>query len=322
MLKKRTLLFIFTFLLAATALAAPLPLGLQRLIAHQQGIAQSITFLAAFLAGLISFTSPCGFVLLPTFFSYAFQEKKKALTMSSFFSLGLLLGFTIVGLIAGLLGDFFNNYKLFMAVVSGILMIVFAFLLFFNKGFSIFTPCFNPEKKNVFGIFVFGFLFAFGWTPCTFTILSGILLLAGLSGSLFKATLLLVLFGLGVIVPFLIVSYFSDRFDLTSKIQGRPRELHFFGRKILTNRYNIFGSVFLFFLGMTTIYYQGTQFFQITFTSLTPWSLDFTNNLNDTFLRGFFASSIANWIGILLALTLLLTLFFLVKKSFKIPSKP
>ena len=93
-------------------------------------------------------TSPCGIALLPTFFSVAFKDRKKAVLMTSAFSLGLLIAFTIFGLIAGLLGNFFNAYKLAFAVVSGFVMIFFGILLFFNIGFSIFSFNLTSPHNN------------------------------------------------------------------------------------------------------------------------------------------------------------------------------
>ena len=139
MTKKLLIVLIFIVLFASIAFAQELPIGLQRLQQYEQQLAQSITFLLAFFAGLISMTSPCGIALLPTFFSVAFKDRKKAVLMTSAFSIGLLIAFTIFGLVAGFLGNFFNTYKLTFAVVSGFILIFFGSLLFLNIGFTIFN---------------------------------------------------------------------------------------------------------------------------------------------------------------------------------------
>src|SRR3989338_9122350 len=123
-------LFVIVILTSSIVFAqTELPIGLQRLKEHQLQLASSITFLLAFFAGLISMTSPCGIALLPTFFSVAFKDRKKAMLMTIAFSIGLLIAFTVFGLIAGFLGNFFNAYKLTFAVVSGFVLIFFAILL-------------------------------------------------------------------------------------------------------------------------------------------------------------------------------------------------
>ena len=116
-------------LLGAVYAQSDLPIGLQRLRQYEQQLASSITFLLAFFAGLITMTSPCGIALLPAFFSVAFKDRKKSMVMATAFSLGLLMAFTIFGLIAGFFGNFFNNYKLQFAFVSGIILIFFGILI-------------------------------------------------------------------------------------------------------------------------------------------------------------------------------------------------
>ena len=113
MAKKTLLLLLFFAILFSTIALAQsnLPIGLQRLQQQQQQLASSITFFLAFFAGLISMTSPCGIALLPTFFAVAFKDKKRSMLMTVAFSIGLLMAFVMFGIIAGLLGDFFNTYK-------------------------------------------------------------------------------------------------------------------------------------------------------------------------------------------------------------------
>src|SRR3989338_9486676 len=144
------LIVIVSILFSSMVFAQELPIGLQRLKQQEQQLASSITFLLAFFAGLISMTSPCGIALLPAFFSVAFKDRKKAVLMSVAFSAGLLAAFTLFGLIAGILGDFFNHYKLAFAVVSGYVLIFFAVLLFFNSGFSIFSFRLDYSKGKGF----------------------------------------------------------------------------------------------------------------------------------------------------------------------------
>ena len=72
MLNNKTLILVLVFILLATTVTAELPIGVQKVIEHEQNIALSVTFFIAFLAGILTFTSPCGFVVLPMFFSYVF----------------------------------------------------------------------------------------------------------------------------------------------------------------------------------------------------------------------------------------------------------
>src|SRR3989338_8794767 len=162
--KKILFIIIMAFLLSSIAFAQQeLPIGLQRLKQYEQQLAASITFLLAFFAGLISMTSPCGIALLPTFFSVAFKDRKKTMLMSIAFSIGLLIAFTIFGLIAGFLGNFFNAYKLAFATASGFVLIFFGILLFFNIGFSFFSFKLDyGTEKSFFSVATLGFFFGVG----------------------------------------------------------------------------------------------------------------------------------------------------------------
>src|SRR3990167_8258863 len=247
--KKLMFLFVIVILTSSIVFAqTELPIGLQRLKQHQQELASSITFLLAFFAGLISMTSPCGIALLPTFFSVAFKDRKKAMLMTIAFSIGLLAAFTIFGLIAGFLGNFFNAYKLAFAVISGFVLIFFAILLFFNIGFGIFSFKLDYSKeKSFFSVALLGFFFGIGWTPCVGPILIGILVLASNAATVLNGTLMLLFYGIGIVVPLIILAYFSDRFDWASSkwLRGKEIRLNLFGKEITTHTYNIIGGILL-----------------------------------------------------------------------------
>ena len=267
--KKSFLMIVLAVLLVSAVFAQQLPIGIQRLKQQQEQLALSITFLLAFFAGLISMTSPCGFALLPTFFSVAFKSKKKAMLMASAFSLGLLAAFTMLGLIAGYIGDFFNSYKLTFAVVSGYILIFFGILLFFNLGFSIFNFKLDYRGKgSFFSVAMLGFFFGAGWTPCVGPILLGILILAANASTALNGTLMLVFYSIGVIVPLLILAYFSDKYALPEN--------------------------------------QGTFFFQTELPKFIPWSMSFWGYLNEMALDSkIFASALGNLLGIFIVLLLI-----------------
>ncbi|MBI1936392.1 cytochrome c biogenesis protein CcdA [Candidatus Woesearchaeota archaeon] len=312
------LILALMILLASTAYAQQeLPIGLQRLKQHQQELASSITFLLAFFAGLISMTSPCGIALLPAFFSVAFKDRKKAVLMTAAFSIGLLAAFTIFGLIAGFLGNFFNNYKLTFAVVSGFILIFFGILLFFNIGFSVFSFKLDYSKeKSFFSIALLGFFFGIGWTPCVGPILVGILVLAANATTVLSGTLMLIFYGIGIVVPLLILAYFSDRFDWANSTLLRGKEITFnlFNKKIITHTYNIIGGILLLIIGSLMVIFQGTFFFQTELPKYVPWSMSFWGYLNERALESkIFTSTIGNVIGIFIAVLLIIFIMWYFK---------
>ncbi|MBI4452403.1 cytochrome c biogenesis protein CcdA [Candidatus Woesearchaeota archaeon] len=296
-----------------------LPIGLQRLKQHQQELASSITFLLAFFAGLISMTSPCGIALLPTFFSVAFKDRKKAMLMTIAFSIGLLIAFTVFGLIAGFLGNFFNAYKLAFAVVSGFILIFFGILLFFNIGFGIFSFKLDYSKeKSFFSTAMLGFFFGIGWTPCVGPILVGILVLAANASTVLNGTLMLLFYGIGIVVPLIILAYFSDRYDWANSrfLRGKQITLKLFNKQIFTHTYNIIGGILLLIIGLLMIMFKGTFFFQTELPKYVPWSMSFWGYLNERALESnLFTSKIGNVLGIIIGLLAIIFVIWHLNKS-------
>lgn len=318
--KKTLLIFIVVISLFSTFIFAQqeLPIGLQRLKQYEQQLASSITFLLAFFAGLISMTSPCGIALLPTFFSVAFKDRKKAVLMTSAFSLGLLIAFTIFGLIAGFLGNFFNTYKLTFAVVSGFILIFFGIMLFFNIGFSIFNFKLDYKKNSFFSVAMLGFFFGVGWTPCVGPILVGILVLAANAATVLNGTMMLMFYGIGIVAPLILLAYFSDRYDWANSklLRGKQITFNLFNKKIITHTYNIIGGILLAIMGLLMTIFQGTFFFQTELPKLVPWSMSFWGYLNERALESkIFTSTIGNILGIIFALLVVIFVIWYLNKS-------
>jgi cytochrome c biogenesis protein CcdA len=318
--KKTLLIFIVVISLFSTLVfAQELPIGLQRLKQYEQQLASSITFLLAFFAGLISMTSPCGIALLPTFFSVAFKDRKKAVLMTSAFSLGLLIAFTIFGLIAGFLGNFFNTYKLTFAVVSGFILIFFGILLFLNMGFTIFSFKLDYRKEeSFFSVAALGFFFGVGWTPCVGPILVGILVLAANAATVLNGTLMLIFYGIGIVAPLIVLAYFSDRYDWANSKFLRGKEMTFnpFNKKIITHTYNIIGGILLLIIGLLMVIFKGTFFFQTELPKFIPWSMSFWGFLNERALESrIFTSTIGNILGIVIALLIVIFVVWHLNKT-------
>ena len=319
--KKILLIVIVAILLSSIVFAQQeLPIGLQRLKQYEQRLASSITFLLAFFAGLISMTSPCGIALLPTFFSVAFKDRKKAMLMTSAFSLGLLIAFTIFGLIAGFLGNFFNTYKLTFAVVSGFILIFFGILLFFNVGFSIFNFKLDYRKDSFFSVAMLGFFFGVGWTPCVGPILVGILVLAANAATVLNGTLMLIFYGIGIVAPLIVLAYFSDRYDWANSKLLRGKEITFnlFNKKIITHTYNIIGGILLLIIGLLMVIFKGTFFFQTELPKHVPWSMSFWGYLNERALESkIFLSTTGNILGLIIALSIVVFVIWYLTKTEK-----
>lgn len=295
----KSFIFILLFLLPVVS-ALELPEGVQKIVAYQQEVATSLTFLGVFIAGMITLLSPCGFVLLPVYFSFAFT-KKGAFARLCFFSLGMMLAFAVFGVLAGILGDFFNPYKEFFAVIAGVVLIVLGVLLFLNKGFG--GVHIAVKQQGFFGVFLLGFAFAVGWTPCVGPVLAGVITLSAIAGSVLKSTLLLITYSLGAVIPLFIITFFVEKKDLLERLHGRPHVFTLFGRTITTFTYNIVGAVLLFLVGILMVFDKGTGFFMREIPKVLPWTMD-TFTLSNEFIVDsvFFRSLTAQVLGVLLVI--------------------
>ena len=185
---------------------------------------QNVGYWAAFSAGILSFFSPCVLPLIPawltlvtglSFDELAAAEKKrfgfvKLLGPTLLFVLGFTLVFSLMGAAAGLAGEFLTKYSHLVRYLAGALMIVFGLYLL-----GLISPAFLMRERRVdfqrrplglIGSFVVGMGFAAGWTPCVGPILSGILAMAAYEQSADMGFRLLVVYSLGLGLPFLAFS--------------------------------------------------------------------------------------------------------------------
>ena len=188
------------------------------------------TLSIAFLAGLISFLSPCVLPLIPGYISYIsgtslneISKKNESLIIlkTIFFTLGFSFVFIILGLTATFIGKFFLINSNFLRILAGIIIIFFSLQLigvlnlnFMNKDIRFFT---SRYSNNFAFSFLVGAAFGFGWTPCIGPILGSILTLAAIETNIGKSILLLSFYSLGLAIPFVISGVLINKFLFFSK---------------------------------------------------------------------------------------------------------
>jgi cytochrome c-type biogenesis protein len=184
--------------------------------------------IAAFLAGVISFLSPCVLPLVPGYVSLisgaGVEELKsqdarvlrKLMLNSAAFILGFSVVFITLGAISTEVGQLLARYKSLLAQVAGVVIILFGLHL---TGLLRINALYADKRlhnikggSSTLGAFAIGFAFAFGWTPCVGPILAVILGFAAAQDSLIKGILLLAIYSLGLAVPFLLTSLGIERF--------------------------------------------------------------------------------------------------------------
>jgi cytochrome c-type biogenesis protein len=198
-----------------------------------------ISVLIAFSAGLLSFVSPCVLPLVPSYISYITgvsfkdltegQVKKNvrwaAASHSFLFILGFSTVFILMGASASYLGQLLGKYQYWIMKIGGILIIILG--IQFMGLISI--PFLQMEKRielkgrplGYLGSFVVGVIFAAGWTPCIGPILSTILLYASTAKSFTTGMTLLIMYSVGLAVPFFLTalafSTFLSAFEKVKK---------------------------------------------------------------------------------------------------------
>ncbi len=188
-----------------------------------------------FIAGIVSFFSPCILPVIPVFISTLLTSADdkpimigklrlnlKALLRVTMFVLGLSASFVILGFAFGSIGMLISRYQNIILLVSGIIVILFGI---YQTGI-IKIPFLMKEKKveakkhreGILGSFILGFTFSLGWTPCVGPILGAVLAMTAGQGSAVIGGLYMAVYSLGLLIPFLVFTIFSDL--LLSRIRG------------------------------------------------------------------------------------------------------
>jgi len=184
--------------------------------------------IAAFVAGLVSFLSPCVLPLVPGYVSLISgvgveelrSQESRLLQKMMLNSISFILGFSVVfitlGAISTEVGQLLARYKSTLAQVAGVVIILFGLHL---TGILRVNALYADKRlhgvkggSTAGGAFLIGFAFAFGWTPCVGPILAVILGFAAAQDSVVKGILLLTIYSMGLAVPFLLTSFGIERF--------------------------------------------------------------------------------------------------------------
>jgi len=189
-----------------------------------------VGIVGAFLGGLLSFVSPCVLPLVPPYLCYLAgvslrelehggdtpQSSRRILFSALAFVLGFSTVFVSLGSVSSMIGQMLAQHLPQLALIAGIVIIlaglhflgVFRFLLLNREA------RFHVQQKpaGLLGAYVIGLAFAFGWTPCIGPILMPILALAGAEDTVSEGAFLLLVYSLGLGVPFLMAAAFAPAF--------------------------------------------------------------------------------------------------------------
>jgi cytochrome c-type biogenesis protein len=189
-----------------------------------------ITFIGAFVAGLLSFLSPCVLPLIPSYITYitglSFADlqaehpshavRQQTIIHSLLFIAGFTFVFVLLGASATFVGTFLQEHMMVIRRVGGVLIILFGIHLtglvpiHFLLGERRFTI--HRKPAGYVGSFLVGLAFAAGWTPCIGPILASILMVAATEETVYHGIALLLAYSMGLAIPFFLASLALHQF--------------------------------------------------------------------------------------------------------------
>ncbi len=189
-----------------------------------------VSILAALIAGLVSFLSPCVLPLVPPYLIYLTgatiehvandeteqSSRRAVMSAAVMFVLGFSTVFVALGASASLIGGLVRAWSAELSIVAGIVIIAMGlhFLGLTRIGFLMREGRLPiPRPVGLWGAYAMGLAFAFGWTPCIGPILAAILSIAAAEATVTKGAGLLAIYSAGLGIPFLIAAFMVEQFS-------------------------------------------------------------------------------------------------------------
>jgi len=219
----------------------------------------SVPVLTVFLQGLLSFFSPCVLPLIPLYISYLsggtqtvgkdgkiYFKRRKVMLNTLCFVIGISFAFFLLGLGVSAIGTFFKSNQLLFARIGGILVVLFGL---YQLGVLGTSRILGQERRLPFKLdvlamspitaLIMGFTFSFAWTPCVGPALTSVLLMAASASTRLWGFLLIGVYTIGFVLPFLAVGLFTTKL------------LEFFKAHVKVVRYTAkIGGVLMIFMGI------------------------------------------------------------------------
>lgn len=190
----------------------------------------TINIFVAFTGGLISFFASCLLPLVPTYLAYLAggdtSSNKKTFLSSVYFTIGFITVFVILGALANVLNSYLYIHRFYINTLGGLFFISMGL---FMAGFI--KPSFLNKDRHInlnlhskfYGTnaFITGVFFGLAWTPCIGPVLGVILFWASQSTTILNGVLLLLFYGLGLGIPFMVIGALSQK--ILPKLKGKSR---------------------------------------------------------------------------------------------------
>ena len=205
--------------------------------------------LISFLGGILSILSPCSGVILPVYFGFAFKHKEKLVLHTLLFSLGVIITAIPIGIGAVVIFTFLRSWGVLLFKLIGLFFILSAVALLIPTSFLHKSYLKMPASKKFtyFSSFLFGVISALSLGTCSGPILGAIATLSASTGSFVISSILMFFYVLGILVPFVLLSFSADKFLFLKNIfvKGKLFKLSIFNKKYIIHSTNLI-SFFIF----------------------------------------------------------------------------
>ncbi len=193
-----------------------------------------VGYVAALAGGVLALLSPCGALLLPSFFAYAFDGAGRLLQRTAVFYAGLVTTLVPLGVSASAATRLVRTHQETVVAVAGAVVILLGLLTAFGGGFVLLPRRLRERSEGGSGagaVYLLGL--TYGLTGfCTGPILGSILVLAAAGGQPVRGGVLLAIYALGMVVPLLLLALLWDRLGARAQRWLRGREVRVGGLRL------------------------------------------------------------------------------------------
>ncbi len=230
---------------------------------------------AAFLAGVLMFLAPCTLPIVPGYLAFIAGvpqrdiaktgftgARRRIMRNALFFCIGFSLVFIVLGLFAGSIGALLGPWKSLISRAAGAMIILFGLSMLGVVKIPVLMSERRIRMPNFIVVgrpessFLIGTLFALGWTPCVGPILGTVLLFASTSTTALQGAFLLLIFSLGLALPFMLTAFLiGNAGRWFARMQGSAELLSKVAGAILVifGIYMLFGYTYFFMQGIISI---------------------------------------------------------------------
>lgn len=249
-----------------------------------------VLVLPTFLAGVLSFLSPCCLPILSAYFAFTFQaDRERIVRMTITFFLGLATTMVVLGATASAISQILFAYLPLITLIGGWLVIGFGILSVLGKGFHGIQLLHQPNASFA-GSYMYGATFALGWSACVGPILGAVLtLLATQGGAVLQGALLAFIYALGVGTPLIITAAWFSRLGTGTRfwriMRGYGFRLNVGAITLHLHTTSMISGLLLIAMGYLLASGQMNVFSQWALqTPLTQWVLQLDEGLRNVFI--------------------------------------